>query len=168
MKKQQSIKIKQRILGFGLALAVSGTMGYNIGKNQIQIPYENITNEKTEIDTIIYKIESDKSFANYLTTNTIEFLEDHNSISAETYSTMFKSIRDKAEQEPDIMLHFGPNARDYLREHLERNHLTIEDNQNNNGNNEENSLDNIVRDFVDNVRYIGRNVLEYLKEKRNN
>ena len=167
MKKQESTKIKQRILGFGLALAISGAVGYNIGKNQVQTPYENITPEKTDIERIIYKIESDKSLANYLTINTIKFLEDQDSIYAETYSTMFKSIRDKAEQEPDIMLHFGPDARNYLRKHLERDYRTIEDNQNNNSNNEENSLDNIVRDLLDNVRYFGRNVLEYLKEKTN-
>ncbi|MFP4117662.1 MAG: hypothetical protein ACLFTR_01945 [Candidatus Woesearchaeota archaeon] len=114
MRRNKNNKGRRLIAG-GLLLLASGSIGYMTGRSastETTVPAHSAQQE--EIADVVEGMRTDKDYANSMVHETIEMLREDDSISPRTYSTMFKSIRDEAEDNPELVMHLGPEAKGYL------------------------------------------------------
>lgn len=64
-------------------------------------------------------------YANRFVRSSLESLERSEDIEKDTYLAMFQRIRDKAEEKPELMDHFGENAKAYMEKKIVDDYTTI-------------------------------------------
>ena len=114
------------LTGLALIIAIGGTVGVSRALRNRPIGKSPITS--TSIELVIDDLSENKQYANQLIQETLEMLDENNAISSDTYTDMFGMIREKAEENPELMEHFGDNAQNYMKKQILDDYIgTIED-----------------------------------------
>ncbi len=135
------------MIGGTLALVAAGTIGYMAGRARSGPDMDPETLLGKDVTAVVRELEDDSRYANELTQGLVRMLDESDSIHPETYTTMFRPIRDRAEGRPELMMHFGPNAKEYLV----RNYL-------------EDRIEGFERDMTDRLRDYGRDVTDSMRD----
>ncbi len=110
--RRRDRSLRKRAAATGLAMLLAGSIGYMSGRANTSPP----DTGKYETTAAMEKILDEPVYANKYVNDALGTLYGSDAISSETYTKMFRIIRDEAEERPELMMHFGPEARDYLLE----------------------------------------------------
>jgi len=111
---------KKVIIGVGVIAIVTGSSFFVVNEYLKSYRQKNLGDKLIEFynggGSLKRILEKHPDITNKLTRDSLEALDSsYGKVEPETYMVMFDKLRDKAEENPEIMDHFGPKAQRYVQ-----------------------------------------------------